>query len=47
MTLFSMIIGNAFAAFPVMTAGIALPFLVHTYDFYFIKKLIDLIYNYY
>ncbi len=28
MALFTMIMGNAFAAFPVMTAGIALPFLV-------------------
>jgi len=26
MALFTMIMGNAFAAFPVMTAGIALPF---------------------
>lgn len=29
MALFTMIMGNAFAAFPVMTAGIALPFLIH------------------
>ncbi|NOU73239.1 DUF979 family protein [Paenibacillus sp. LMG 31458] len=29
MALFTMIMGNAFAAFPVMTAGIALPLLVH------------------
>jgi uncharacterized membrane protein len=29
MALFTMIMGNAFAAFPVMTAGIALPFLVN------------------
>jgi len=28
MALFTMIMGNAFAAFPVMTAGIALPLLV-------------------
>lgn len=28
MALFTMIMGNAFAAFPVMTAGIALPFLI-------------------
>ncbi|MDY7577228.1 DUF979 domain-containing protein [Herbaspirillum sp. RTI4] len=28
MALFAMIMGNAFAAFPVMTAGIALPFLI-------------------
>jgi uncharacterized membrane protein len=29
MALFTMIMGNAFAAFPVMTAGIGLPLLVH------------------
>ncbi|ALN80224.1 DUF979 domain-containing protein [Lysobacter antibioticus] len=29
MALFTVIMGNAFAAFPVMTAGIALPLLVH------------------
>jgi uncharacterized membrane protein len=29
MAVFTMIMGNAFAAFPVMTAGIALPFLIH------------------
>lgn len=29
MALFTMVMGNAFAAFPVMTAGIALPFLIH------------------
>ncbi|MCD5364557.1 DUF979 domain-containing protein [Chromobacterium aquaticum] len=28
MALFTMVMGNAFAAFPVMTAGIALPFLI-------------------
>jgi uncharacterized membrane protein len=28
MALFTMIMGNAFAAFPVMTAGIALPFMI-------------------
>jgi uncharacterized membrane protein len=28
MALFTMIMGNAFAAFPVMTAGIALPFII-------------------
>jgi uncharacterized membrane protein len=28
MALFTMIMGNAFAAFPVMTAGVALPFLI-------------------
>ncbi len=28
MALFTMIMGNAFAAFPVMAAGIALPFLI-------------------
>ena len=31
MALFTMIMGNAFAAFPVMTAGIALPLLVHVH----------------
>ena len=29
MMLFTMIMGNAFAAFPVMTAGIGLPLLIH------------------
>jgi uncharacterized membrane protein len=29
MAMFTMIMGNAFAAFPVMTAGIGLPLLVH------------------
>jgi uncharacterized membrane protein len=29
MALFTMLMGNAFAAFPVMTAGIAMPFLIH------------------
>ncbi len=29
MALFTMIMGNAFAAFPVMTAGIAMPFLIN------------------
>lgn len=29
MALFTLIMGNAFAAFPVMTAGIGLPFIVH------------------
>lgn len=29
MALFTMIMGNAFAAFPVMTAGIAVPLLIH------------------
>ena len=29
MALFTMIMGNAFAAFPVMTAGVGLPLLVH------------------
>ncbi|MFX5610707.1 DUF979 family protein, partial [Acinetobacter baumannii] len=28
MALFTMVMGNAFAAFPVMSAGIALPFLI-------------------
>jgi len=28
---FTMLMGNAFAAFPVMTAGVALPFLVHRF----------------
>ena len=28
---FTMITGNAFAAFPVMTAGVALPFLIHKF----------------
>ncbi|WP_186645408.1 DUF979 domain-containing protein [Fluviispira vulneris] len=32
MALFSIIMGNAFAAFPVMTAGVALPFLVHAHN---------------
>jgi uncharacterized membrane protein len=31
MALFTMIMGNAFAAFPVMTAGVALPFLVRNH----------------
>ena len=31
MTCFTMIMGNAFAAFPVMSAGIALPLLVHVH----------------
>ena len=31
MALFTMIMGNAFAAFPVMTAGIGLPLIVHQY----------------
>ncbi|WP_406663541.1 DUF979 domain-containing protein [Gallaecimonas sp. GXIMD1310] len=31
MALFTMIMGNAFAAFPVMTAGIGIPFLVDQY----------------
>ncbi|MDB4951648.1 MAG: hypothetical protein JWM27_4297 [Gemmatimonadetes bacterium] len=31
MALFTMLMGNAFAAFPVMTAGIALPLLVHRF----------------
>ncbi|XLM19849.1 DUF979 domain-containing protein, partial [Chromobacterium piscinae] len=31
MALFTMIMGNAFAAFPVMTAGIGIPFLVGTH----------------
>ena len=29
MVIFTMIMGNAFAAFPIMTAGIGLPLLVH------------------
>ena len=29
MALFTMVMGNAFAAFPVMTAAVALPLLVH------------------
>jgi uncharacterized membrane protein len=28
---FTMLMGNAFAAFPVMTAGVALPFLIHRF----------------
>ncbi|WP_304170308.1 DUF979 domain-containing protein [Phenylobacterium aquaticum] len=28
---FTMLMGNAFAAFPVMTAGVALPFLIHKF----------------
>lgn len=32
MTIFTIIMGNAFAAFPVMAAGIALPFLIHQFD---------------
>jgi uncharacterized membrane protein len=31
MALFTMIMGNAFAAFPVMTAGIGLPLIVHKF----------------
>ncbi|KAB2336170.1 DUF979 domain-containing protein [Cytobacillus depressus] len=31
MAIFTMIMGNAFAAFPVMAAGIALPFLIHQF----------------
>jgi uncharacterized membrane protein len=31
MALFTMIMGNAFAAFPVMTAGIGLPLVVQQY----------------
>ncbi|MGC4378514.1 DUF979 domain-containing protein [Fictibacillus sp. Mic-4] len=31
MALFTMIMGNAFAAFPVMTAGIAIPLLIHQF----------------
>jgi uncharacterized membrane protein len=32
MALFTMIMGNAFAAFPVMTAAIGLPLLIHGFD---------------
>ncbi|MBV7257749.1 DUF979 domain-containing protein [Pacificimonas sp. WHA3] len=32
MALFTMIMGNAFAAFPVMTAAVGLPLLIRTYD---------------
>jgi uncharacterized membrane protein len=32
MALFTMVMGNAFAAFPVMTAAIGLPLLIHHYD---------------
>lgn len=32
MTIFTMIMGNAFAAFPVMAAGIAIPFLINQFD---------------
>ena len=32
MALFTMVMGNAFAAFPVMTAGVALPFLIQGHD---------------
>jgi uncharacterized membrane protein len=32
MAVFTMIMGNAFAAFPVMTAGIGLPLIVHRFD---------------
>ncbi|WP_026694452.1 DUF979 domain-containing protein [Peribacillus kribbensis] len=32
MALFTMIMGNAFAAFPVMAAGIAIPFLINQFD---------------
>lgn len=31
MALFTMVMGNAFAAFPVMTAAIGLPLLIHQY----------------
>lgn len=31
MALFTLVMGNAFAAFPVMTAGVALPFLIHRF----------------
>ncbi len=31
MAMFTIVMGNAFAAFPVMTAGVALPFLVHKF----------------
>ncbi|MDI7065670.1 DUF979 family protein, partial [Klebsiella pneumoniae] len=31
MAIFTMIMGNAFAAFPVMTAGIGLPLIVHQF----------------
>jgi uncharacterized membrane protein len=31
MALFTIIMGNAFAAFPVMTAGIGLPLIVHQF----------------
>ena len=31
MALFTMVMGNAFAAFPVMTAAIGLPLLIRTY----------------
>lgn len=31
MAIFTIIMGNAFAAFPVMAAGIALPFLIHQF----------------
>jgi uncharacterized membrane protein len=31
MAVFTMIMGNAFAAFPVMTAGIGLPLIVHKF----------------
>jgi uncharacterized membrane protein len=32
MALFTMIMGNAFAAFPVLTAGIGIPFLIHHFN---------------
>ena len=32
MALFTMVMGNAFAAFPVMTAAIGLPLLIHQYN---------------
>ncbi|MGF6916831.1 putative membrane protein [Paraburkholderia sp. 40] len=32
MAIFTMIMGNAFAAFPVMTAGIGLPLIVHQFN---------------
>ena len=31
MALFTLVMGNAFAAFPVMTAGVALPVLIHRF----------------
>lgn len=32
MALFTIVMGNAFAAFPIMTAGIGLPFLIHQFN---------------